>query len=52
MPPFLQIGMERKTYLAFARDLNPSRSPQLLAVIAAWERTGSTSTPSQGQTQP
>ncbi|WP_144439941.1 DUF4241 domain-containing protein [Methylobacterium sp. AMS5] len=52
MPPYLQIGDERKTYPAYARDLNAPRSPQLLAVIAAWERTGSTDTPSRGQTQP
>lgn len=52
MPPYLQIGDERKTYPAYARDLTAPRSPQLLAVIAAWERTGSPDTPSRGQTQP
>ena len=52
MPPYLQIGDERKTYPAYARELTAPRSPQLLAVIEAWERTGSTDTPSRGQTQP
>ncbi|MEN3209465.1 DUF4241 domain-containing protein [Methylorubrum populi] len=52
MPPYLQIGDERKTYPAYARDLTASRSPQLLAVIEAWERAGSTDTPSRGQTLP
>ena len=45
MPPYLQIGDDRMTYPAYARSLNTPRSPQLLAVIAAWERTGSTDTP-------
>ena len=59
MPPYLQIGDERKTYPAYARELATPRSPHLLAVIAAWERaapappaTGSTDTPSRGQTLP
>ncbi len=52
MPPYLQIGDERTTYPAYARSLKTPRSPQLLAVIEAWERTGSTDTPSRGQTQP
>lgn len=52
MPPYLQIGDGRKTYPAYARDLTPPRSPQLLRLIEAWERTGSTDTPSRGQTLP
>ncbi len=52
MPPYLQIGDERTTYPAYARSLKTPRSPQLLAVIEAWERTGPTDTPSRGQTQP
>ena len=59
MPSYLQIGDERKTYPAYARDLDKPRSPRLLGIIEAWERTtpappaaDSPDTPSRGQTLP